>query len=226
MTFTNVVESYDFGIKEMTCLALFSSSSGLRAIEWSFFPLMVYDRRPRSNNHLPSFEKCVKMADDGEADPSLLTLLRESLGITNSSSPPTLETGVLTSAEYVCNNAIDVAIDCSSTKTAAATIYNLMQSKQHSIHSWSAHELHPQGKDEATLNFIFTMDLLNFSFWSEKSEEQRFAVEYRGRKWTGYWSLVACLQRAVDEGMYIFMNVLWQPPAGVARVSVIYLHNR
>ena len=72
---------------------------------------------------------------------------------------------------------------------------------------------------EAVVRFIFVMDLLNFSFWSgqgvqdeekkEKSEEMagevckeevRFQVEYRGRMWTGYWSLVASLRRAVDEG--------------------------
>lgn len=44
------------------------------------------------------------------------------------------------------------------------------------------------------------MDLLNFSFWSEKNEDERFAVEYEGQKWTGYNSLVAALQRALDEG--------------------------
>jgi Potential Queuosine, Q, salvage protein family len=142
------------------------------------------------------------MSDDEEADLSLLQLLRQSLGINDnpSTAPPVPETGVLASAEYIYNNSIDVAIDSSSTKHAATTIYNLMQSKQYSTHSWSAHSLHPQTKDEATLNFIFTMDLLNFSFWSERSEEDRFAVEYRDQRWTGYWALVACLRRAVDEG--------------------------
>jgi Potential Queuosine, Q, salvage protein family len=153
------------------------------------------------------------MSDDEEADLSLLLLLRQSLGISDdpSTSPPTPQTGVLRSAEYIYNNSIDVAIDSSSTKRAATTIYSLMQSKQHSTQSWSAHSLHPQAKDEATLKFIFTMDLLNFSFWSERSEGERFAVKYRGKRWTGYWALVACLQRAVDEGSSAG-TILW--PAG------------
>ena len=46
------------------------------------------------------------------------------------------------------------------------------------------------------------MDLLNFSFWSEKSEEDRFQVEYRDKRWTGYWSLVAGLQRGLEEGLW------------------------
>jgi hypothetical protein len=53
----------------------------------------------------------------------------------------------------------------------------------------------------STVAFIFTMDLLNFSFWSEEEEDERFSIEYKGKKWTGYWSLVAALQRALDEGM-------------------------
>lgn len=140
------------------------------------------------------------MSDDDEADPSLLALLRESLHNGNPPGPTKPDTGVLRSAEYIYDNAIDVAIDSASTKRAAGMIYNLMQSKQHSIQSWSAHDLHPKAMDVGALNFIFTMDLLNFSFWSEKPEEQRFAVEYRGKRWTGYWSLVASLRRALEEG--------------------------
>lgn len=52
----------------------------------------------------------------------------------------------------------------------------------------------------STVAFIFTMDLLNFSFWSEKGAEEKVSIEYKGKTWTGYWSLVAALQRALEEG--------------------------
>jgi Potential Queuosine, Q, salvage protein family len=138
------------------------------------------------------------MSDD-EADPELLELLRKSLGLGpgSSTAPPT--TRVLESAEYVCNNSIDVAIDMAGTKAAAHTIWKCMQARQYSTHQWSEHELHPRTKDENTVNFIFAMDLLNFSFWSDLPQKQRFAIEYKGKRWTGYWSLVAALQRALDE---------------------------
>ena len=139
------------------------------------------------------------MSDD-EADLSLLDLLRQSLGLNLNSASSAPETRVLESAEYVYDNAIDVALDSASTKAAANTIYAMMQHESYSTEAWSEHELHPKTKDEATVNFIFTMDLLNFSFWSEKSEAARFAVEFRGQRWTGYWSLVACLHRAIEEG--------------------------
>jgi hypothetical protein len=138
------------------------------------------------------------MSDD-EADLELLELLRQHIqGRPRVSDVP--ETQVLEGAEYVCDNSIDVAIDMRSTKAAAASIYKMMQQKEYSTSTWDEHELHPKAKDESTLSFIFTMDLLNFSFWSELPEDERFAVEYRGKTWTGYWSLVAALRRALDEG--------------------------
>ncbi|KIX08229.1 uncharacterized protein Z518_02885 [Rhinocladiella mackenziei CBS 650.93] len=149
------------------------------------------------------------MSDD-EADPELLTLLRQSLGLGPDSSTAPSSTEVLKSAEYVYDNAIDVAISSSGTKSAAETIWRLMQKQDYSTETWSSHELHPQTKDEGTVNFIFTMNLLNFSFWSELSPEERFTVEYKGRRWTGYWSLVAALRRALDEGYPITTPDFWQ----------------
>jgi Potential Queuosine, Q, salvage protein family len=151
------------------------------------------------------------MSDD-EADPELLALLRQHIQgkLTISAEP---ETGVLEGAEYVYDNSIDVALDMRSCKNAAAAIHAQMEEKRYSPAKWSMHELHPKTKDESTVAFIFTMDLLNFSFWSEKPEVERFAVFYREKRWTGYWSLVAALQRALDEGRFpIFMPCLLVHP--------------
>ncbi|PHH88897.1 hypothetical protein CDD83_6909 [Cordyceps sp. RAO-2017] len=148
------------------------------------------------------------MSDD-EADPELLALLRQHLqGKLSIEEEP--ETGVLEGAEYVYDNGIDVAIDMRSTKNAAHSIHLQMQDKGYSTATWSEHELHPKSKDEDTLAFIFTMDLLNFSFWSELPDDERFAVEYRGKLWKGYWSLVAALQRALDDGVPITDPHFWQ----------------
>ncbi|KAF3071114.1 hypothetical protein GL218_00475 [Daldinia childiae] len=148
------------------------------------------------------------MSDD-EADPELLALLRQHFqGKLNLDEEP--ETGVLEGAEYVCDNSIDVALNMRASKNAAALIYEQMQQKEFSTASWSEHELHPKTKDESTVAFIFTMDLLNFSFWSLHPEEERFAISYRDKTWTGYWSLVASLQRALEEDIPITDPHYWQ----------------
>ncbi|CZT02664.1 probable cobyrinic acid a,c-diamide synthase [Rhynchosporium graminicola] len=148
------------------------------------------------------------MSDD-EPDHELLDFLRQHFQKV-AISPANPETQVLEGAEYVYDNAIDVAIDYQSTKAAAAMIYEQMQQKEYSTKTWSSHELHPKAKDESTVAFIFTMDLLNFSFWSEKDDEERFTIEYKGQKWTGYWSLVAALQRALEEDIPITSSDFWQ----------------
>lgn len=149
------------------------------------------------------------MSDD-ELDPELIAAFRQSqlaaqLGALRSPE----DTGVLDSAKFICDNSIDVALDMQGTKSAAEIIYQQMKARDYSPKTWSEHELHPKAKDESTVSFIFALDLLNFSFWSEKSKDEMYAVEYRGKKWTGYWSLVAALQRALDEGIRITDNTFW-----------------
>lgn len=148
------------------------------------------------------------MSDD-EPDYELLELLRQSLvgKQSNASAPP--ETRVLEGAQHVFDNSIDVALDPFAIKAAARTILDQMRNKEYSPKTWSSHELHPKGKDESTVDFIFTMDLLNFSFWSdEKDDWKQFGIQYRGRKWTGYWGLVAAIQRALDEGKQLLSSAV------------------
>jgi hypothetical protein len=53
------------------------------------------------------------------------------------------------------------------TKAAAAAIYANMRERNYSPAAWSTHELHPSMQEGFTeldiVNFVFTMDLLNFS---------------------------------------------------------------
>ena len=159
---------------------------------------------------------------DDDADPELVELLRQHYGLGGGPAKPAPpETKVLEGAQYVFDNAIDVALSMPQTKGAAEFIWRLMQKKAYSTQMWSEHELHPKTKDESTVDFIFTMDLLNFSFWSdEQDESKRFGIDYRGKKWTGYWSLVAALQRALDEG--ILSDFLQLPPREIIVVDPDY----
>ena len=147
---------------------------------------------------------------DEDVDEELLELLRQSLLGEGNEAPTVAKTGVLEDAEFVYDNATDVALDMQGTKGAAASIWSLIQEKDYSIRDWSKHELHPKAKDKSTVDFIFLMDLLNFSFWSDQTDpDQRFAVEYQGKKWSGYWSLIAAIQRALDEGVPITSPEFW-----------------
>lgn len=152
------------------------------------------------------------MSDD-DADPELLELLRKSLGI-QTGPPAAPETQVMESAIFIRDNSIDVVLDMYGTKAAAEYIWTQMQQRSYSRATWSQHELHPSAADMAAadrLRFIFATDLLNFSFWSDRGDddEERWAVAYRGRRWTGYWGLVAALRRALDDGVDLTDPHFW-----------------
>ena len=146
---------------------------------------------------------------DSEPDEDLLELLRKSLGLNgHEHAPPRIK--VLEDAEYVYTNSTDVAIDMRGTKDAATKIQNMMQEKGYSTRVWSLQELHPKAKDSSTVDFIFLMDLLNFSFWSSSLVlDDAYAVEYRGKAWGGYWSLVAAIQRALEDNIPITTPSFW-----------------
>lgn len=152
---------------------------------------------------LDSFLVSAMGVPDDEIDHDLLDFMRAALLGRNAPavvSKPKIN--VLRDAQFIVDNAIDVALSREHIVAAAEKIYGAMEAKEYSTSTWSTHELHPKERTAETANFIFTMDLLNFSFWSELDAAKRFAIEYRGKRWTGYWSIVAVLQRALDEGIY------------------------
>ena len=48
---------------------------------------------------------------------------------------------------------------------------------------------------------VFVSDVLNFSFWS--NDHEKCFINYNGREWTGYWSLCAVMNRALDVSAFI-----------------------
>ena len=82
-----------------------------------------------------------------------------------------------------------------------------MDIQKYSRNTWSSHELHPKNQNRDTLAWIFLVDTLNFSFWTNACG---YSVEYKGVNYTGYWSLCAVVNRALDEGIPILSPVYWK----------------
>ncbi|KIK44302.1 hypothetical protein CY34DRAFT_641077 [Suillus luteus UH-Slu-Lm8-n1] len=127
---------------------------------------------------------------------------------------------VVSSAEFVLEQTSIVEINNDAVKKATQYILQKVTSESYTPRTWRTHPLHicpldPYDPDDiltgACLNWIFLISSLNFSFWSEKEgKSDRYGVEWR-TSWgsetitvhTGYWSLVAALNRAVEEGIPI-----------------------
>jgi Potential Queuosine, Q, salvage protein family len=85
-----------------------------------------------------------------------------------------------------------------------------MEEHPYDTTTWSTHELHPKSKSTDTVEWIFLIDLLNFSFFSDETDpERRFFVAFKGKKYEGYWGLCAAVNRALEAGIPITSPRFW-----------------
>ncbi|KAK3728024.1 hypothetical protein RRG08_033120 [Elysia crispata] len=103
---------------------------------------------------------------------------------------------------FISENSKDVFIEDAGVQKVANMLYEKSKSGEFNVKMWRKHELNPQTMDEEAVNWVFVSAVLNFSFWSEK-ETERFEVRYKDKTYTGYWSLCAAMNRALDEGFKI-----------------------
>lgn len=103
------------------------------------------------------------------------------------------------SAKLIAGRSKDVLVSHEGVEKAAGVIFKSLKGQKYSFKVWKEHELHPKAMSESTVDWIFVLDLLNFSFWSDKSEPWK--VRYNGRSYTGYWALCASINRALEVCM-------------------------
>lgn len=95
-----------------------------------------------------------------------------------------------------------------------------MRKNDYSTATWHSHPLNPSKLDESTVEWIFLVDLLNFSFWS--AEPSPFAVCFNGKRYTGYWSLCACINRALAEDAVPVTSARWLASASDVQLDAIF----
>ncbi|KAJ7639087.1 hypothetical protein FB45DRAFT_904665 [Roridomyces roridus] len=123
---------------------------------------------------------------------------------------------VVDSAEFAYEKTNIVRVNDVGVIMAAHHIHTKLRAESYTPRTWRTHPLHilpiePYSPDEplnkACLDWIFLISALNFSFWSEKEGSpdrygvlwQESWVSSRPKLWTGYWSLVASLNRALQD---------------------------
>lgn len=110
------------------------------------------------------------------------------------------------STKWVASRAKDVSVNYERCRTIASELEPMIA--KYTTSKWSEPHLHPNEKTPETVAWIFTVDTLNFSFWSSEP----YGIEYEGIVYTGYWALAAAIDRALDEGIHITDPRTWQRP--------------
>ncbi|XP_055978500.1 queuosine 5'-phosphate N-glycosylase/hydrolase [Sorex fumeus] len=107
------------------------------------------------------------------------------------------------SARLVAERSRDVRVDAEGVRGVAERLRAAAAEPALSLGGWKAlHELNPRAADEEAANWVFLVDTLNFSFWTEP-DARKCLVRYKGREYSGYWALCAAVNRALDEGIPI-----------------------
>ncbi|KZT73945.1 hypothetical protein DAEQUDRAFT_742977 [Daedalea quercina L-15889] len=127
---------------------------------------------------------------------------------------------VLQSAIHALKKTDTVRLNEQGIHAAAQFIYTRLQTEAYTPRTWRTHPLHLLPREpyspgdpstRACLDWIFVISSLNFSFWSEREgHPDRYGVEWRTgwgceerKVHTGYWALVAAIDRAIEEGIPI-----------------------
>ncbi|KAH9851113.1 hypothetical protein C2E23DRAFT_733753 [Lenzites betulinus] len=128
---------------------------------------------------------------------------------------------VLETSQWAVKTLNLVALNENGIASAAQYVRAQMRRDSYTPRTWRTHPLHlcpaepfawSDPSTRATLDWIFLISSLNFSFWSEREGQRgRYGVAWRAG-WdadsetvvhTGYWSLVAAVNRALEEGIPI-----------------------
>ncbi|KAM7535460.1 hypothetical protein Aperf_G00000102985 [Anoplocephala perfoliata] len=102
------------------------------------------------------------------------------------------------SAQFVAQNADHVKVNESAITEVAQKFYGSLKGGKLGD-TWDAIPMHPKKGGAFTANWIFILDSLNFSFWTET--EPKFAIAYKSELHTGYPALCAAINRAIENGI-------------------------
>ncbi|KAL7060703.1 hypothetical protein AAHC03_09220 [Spirometra sp. Aus1] len=109
------------------------------------------------------------------------------------------------SAKFITEHADHVKINNDAIQPLAQKFYDDLKTGTFGS-SWTDIAMHPKAMDVSTVRWIFLVDSLNFSFWTEGV---KYVVSFRGEAHTGYMALCAAVNRALEEGIDLLdANVL------------------
>ncbi|KIK69773.1 hypothetical protein GYMLUDRAFT_34171 [Collybiopsis luxurians FD-317 M1] len=125
---------------------------------------------------------------------------------------------VVEGAEYTYKKTNIVQVNDQGVSVAARYIYFKLKAESYTPRTWRDHPLHllsaepyipSHRSNKVVLDWIFLISSLNFSFWSSREgHSDRYGVDWQAgwnesagsrKLWTGYWSLVAALNRALND---------------------------
>jgi len=103
----------------------------------------------------------------------------------------------LDAAKFIASNATNVAIKPENIGQISRLILEGLVKENFELANWKSLEVNPKVADNFAVDWIFFIDLLNFSFWAEGKNQ--YVVTYNGTAYTGYFAMCAAVQKAISN---------------------------
>ena len=110
------------------------------------------------------------------------------------------------SGKYIANISQHVFVVNNNIPDAAKIIYDKMKEEKYSFEMWKSLPLHPKVMNKQTVDWIFVVDSLNFSFWLPG--EKQFQLKYEGIVYEDYEALCAAINRALKVRCYLTLYII------------------
>ena len=105
---------------------------------------------------------------------------------------------------YICRKSTNVTLNQLGIIAVSDRIFKAITKDGFGRNSWEKNDLNPRGKtDQHMINWVFFVDTLNFSFWPDEGAVKFGVKDHTGKLQTGYWSLCAAVNRALEDGIPI-----------------------
>lgn len=124
------------------------------------------------------------------------------------------------SAKLISSNSNDVSIAESGVSSTATLLFESLKNNKYSFKVWKEHNLHPKDMNRDTVDWIFLLDCLNFSFWVD-DDLPAWTVLFEGEAYHGYWALCAGINRALKVITCSIIQFICQP----VRISFLIIHS-
>ena len=103
--------------------------------------------------------------------------------------------------KFVAQYADLVDIDYDAINQNAKKLLPVLKDQGFDASVYTTHECHPNPGASNAAQWVFLIDCLNFSFWTDS--EEKFTILYNGQSYTGYFALCAAIKRAIDSNVPI-----------------------
>ncbi|KJH46110.1 hypothetical protein DICVIV_07842 [Dictyocaulus viviparus] len=107
----------------------------------------------------------------------------------------------LDSGRFIMEHANLIKINEEGVQKVARMILDSVNDGSIANTEFTSQVLHPKGEGKSTVDWIFLVDTINFSFWPDKGS--KYEVTYNGIKYTGYFALCAAVNKALALGLNI-----------------------